>query len=109
MALAAAGTGAWQGFQEAVAGWFGRGDEERERVELERLDRCAAAIEAVRTGDAGAGDANPRGTPPCHSVTRTAWTVVNASRGAAVRGGSSSRGECPRPGSNATFAPGTTR
>ncbi|MEV6734098.1 hypothetical protein [Streptomyces sp. NPDC051364] len=47
----AAGTSAWQGFQEAVARWFGRGDEERERVELERLDRCAAALEGARGGE----------------------------------------------------------
>ncbi|MFG2989520.1 hypothetical protein ACGFZK_09575 [Streptomyces sp. NPDC048257] len=47
----AAGTSAWHGLQEAVAGWFGRGDEARERVELERLDRCAAALEGARDED----------------------------------------------------------
>ncbi|MCX4776104.1 hypothetical protein [Streptomyces sp. NBC_01264] len=47
----AAGTSAWEGLQHAVAGWFGRGDGERERVELERLDRCAAELEDARPGD----------------------------------------------------------
>ncbi|MFI6802885.1 hypothetical protein [Streptosporangium canum] len=47
----AAGTSAWQGFQQAVAHWFGRGDEERERVELERLDHCATALEGAQDGD----------------------------------------------------------
>ncbi|MFF8378409.1 hypothetical protein ACF07V_20040 [Streptomyces sp. NPDC015661] len=42
----AAGTDAWGGFRTAVARWFGRGRPERERVEIERLDRSAAALEA---------------------------------------------------------------
>ncbi|URN11858.1 hypothetical protein LUW77_08685 [Streptomyces radiopugnans] len=37
----AAGTEAWTAVREAVARWFGRGDERRERAELERLDRAA--------------------------------------------------------------------
>ncbi|MFP8884992.1 hypothetical protein [Streptomyces mangrovi] len=41
----AAGTEAWTAVREAVAGWFGRGDERRERAELERLDRTAAELE----------------------------------------------------------------
>ncbi|QLE72556.1 hypothetical protein FGW37_13955 [Streptomyces rectiverticillatus] len=43
----AAGTDAWTGLRERVAQWFGRGDETRERVELERLDRTAAALETA--------------------------------------------------------------
>ncbi|CAM5413868.1 hypothetical protein SVIOM342S_06751 [Streptomyces violaceorubidus] len=48
----AAGTSTWQGFQQAVARWFGRGDDERVRTELDRLDRSANAL--VGTGDAEA-------------------------------------------------------
>ncbi|MFB7978516.1 hypothetical protein ACWF95_31760 [Streptomyces vinaceus] len=44
----AAGTSAWQGLQQSVAQWFARGDGDRERVELERLDRSAAALEAAQ-------------------------------------------------------------
>lgn len=43
----AAGTDAWQGLRQAVARWFGRGDEERERALLERLDRSADALTAA--------------------------------------------------------------
>jgi hypothetical protein len=43
----AAGTDAWQGLRSRLAKWFGRGDAERERVELERLDRSAAELEAA--------------------------------------------------------------
>ncbi len=46
----AAGTSAWQSLQQAVAQWFGRGDGERERVELERLDRCATALAGAQDG-----------------------------------------------------------
>ncbi|MGW1160995.1 hypothetical protein ACWD48_22795 [Streptomyces sp. NPDC002519] len=46
----AAGTSTWTGFQHAVARWFGHGDEERERVELERLDRSADALMAAAGG-----------------------------------------------------------
>ncbi|MEV3994049.1 hypothetical protein AB0J57_34745 [Streptomyces sp. NPDC049837] len=61
----AAGTSAWQGLQQSVAQWFARGDGERERVELERLDRSAAALEtaqddervSVRSGQQGAWQA----------------------------------------------------
>ncbi|MGC0334191.1 hypothetical protein RKD23_007181 [Streptomyces sp. SAI-170] len=48
----AAGTNAWEGFRQAVARWFGRGDDDRERVELERLDRSAAELTAVSEGGA---------------------------------------------------------
>ncbi|MGY1453790.1 hypothetical protein [Streptomyces sp. SS8] len=41
----AAGTEAWTAVRDAVARWFGRGDERRERAELERLDRTAAELE----------------------------------------------------------------
>ncbi|KOV99199.1 hypothetical protein HCJ76_31360 [Streptomyces sp. MC1] len=43
----AAGTDAWTGLRQAVARWFGRGDVQRERVELERLDRTAGELEAA--------------------------------------------------------------
>ncbi|MFD7835498.1 hypothetical protein [Streptomyces sp. NPDC059761] len=43
----AAGTSAWQGFQQAVARWFAAGDEEREHVTLERLDSSANALAAI--------------------------------------------------------------
>ncbi|MEE1939884.1 hypothetical protein V1L54_10775 [Streptomyces sp. TRM 70361] len=43
----AAGTDAWTGLRAAVARWFGRGDGQRERAELERLDRTAAELEAA--------------------------------------------------------------
>ncbi|MEU6821561.1 hypothetical protein ABZ921_13090 [Streptomyces atriruber] len=47
----AAGTSAWQGFQQAVARWFGQGDDERVRAELDRLDRSANALAAAGDGD----------------------------------------------------------
>ncbi|MEU7584349.1 hypothetical protein AB0B50_42980 [Streptomyces sp. NPDC041068] len=40
----AAGTDAWAGVRRAVAHWFGRGDEGRERAELARLDRTEAHL-----------------------------------------------------------------
>lgn len=43
----AAGTGVWTGVRQAVARWFGRGDGQRERAELERLDRTAAELETA--------------------------------------------------------------
>ncbi len=42
----AATTDAWTGLRERVARWFGRGDGELERVQLERLDRSAAELVA---------------------------------------------------------------
>lgn len=52
--IQAAGTTAWQEFQQSLARWFGRGDEERERTVLERLDHDADALAAVgETGDVG--------------------------------------------------------
>ncbi|MFF9898438.1 hypothetical protein [Streptomyces longispororuber] len=47
----AAGTDAWAGLRQAVAGWFGRGDAERERVELERLDQTAASVHNAEPGE----------------------------------------------------------
>jgi hypothetical protein len=41
----AAGTDAWHGVRRRVAELFGRGDEELEQAELERLDRTARALE----------------------------------------------------------------
>jgi len=47
----AAGTDAWAGLRERIARLFGRGDGERERSELARLDRSAA--ELAQPDDAG--------------------------------------------------------
>ncbi|MFF0629980.1 hypothetical protein [Streptomyces sp. NPDC004296] len=41
----AAGTDMWTGLRQAVARWFGRGDAQRERAELERLDQAASELE----------------------------------------------------------------
>ncbi|MFG2864248.1 hypothetical protein [Streptomyces sioyaensis] len=41
----AAGTDMWTGLRQAMGRWFGRGDEQRERVELERLDQAARELE----------------------------------------------------------------
>ncbi|WP_324606891.1 hypothetical protein [Streptomyces katrae] len=46
----AAGTDAWAGLRQALAGWFGRGDQQRERAELERLDRTAGELDAAAAG-----------------------------------------------------------
>ncbi|RSN18743.1 hypothetical protein DMH25_00335 [Streptomyces sp. WAC 01325] len=43
----AAGTDAWETLRQRVARLLGRGNPEREQVELERLDRTAAALEAA--------------------------------------------------------------
>ncbi|MFE4540044.1 hypothetical protein ACFRKB_34075 [Streptomyces scopuliridis] len=43
----AAGTSSWQGLQQAVARWFGGGQEDRERVTLERLELSAATLAAA--------------------------------------------------------------
>ncbi|MGF0177198.1 hypothetical protein ACQF36_44130 [Streptomyces sp. Marseille-Q5077] len=48
----AAGTSAWEGFRQTAARWFGRGNDERERAELERLDRSAAELSAVGDSEA---------------------------------------------------------
>ncbi|MGW5284445.1 hypothetical protein ACWERI_34165 [Streptomyces collinus] len=48
----AAGTDAWEGLRSRLAQWFGRGDAARERAELERLERSAAALEAADAGTA---------------------------------------------------------
>ncbi len=47
----AAGKDAWTGFRSRVAKWFARGDAERERVALERLDRTVTALEAAHPGE----------------------------------------------------------
>jgi predicted nucleic acid-binding protein len=57
----AAGTDAWAGLRHALARWFGRGDEQVQRAELERLDRTAAELAAAREdGEAGAEEARAR-------------------------------------------------
>ncbi|MCC5480491.1 hypothetical protein [Streptomyces barringtoniae] len=43
----AAGSDAWEGLRNQLARWFGRGDAERERGELERLERSAAGLAAA--------------------------------------------------------------
>ena len=48
----AAGTDAWAGLRQGVALWSGRGDERRERAELERLDRTAGELEAAEPTEA---------------------------------------------------------
>ncbi|MFD5144576.1 hypothetical protein [Streptomyces sp. NPDC058401] len=48
----AAGTQAWESFRVRVARLLGRGDGERERAELERLDRTAGALEAQPSAEA---------------------------------------------------------
>ncbi|MFC7866446.1 hypothetical protein ACFU5B_21815 [Streptomyces murinus] len=48
----AAGTDAWTGLRTAVAHWFGRGDAQRERAELERLDQTAGELQSAETAQA---------------------------------------------------------
>ncbi|WSJ72330.1 hypothetical protein OG294_39685 (plasmid) [Kitasatospora sp. NBC_01302] len=48
----AAGTQAWEGLRARVARLLGRGDGERELVELERLDRTAGALQATESSQA---------------------------------------------------------
>ncbi|MER5502820.1 hypothetical protein ABT096_37345 [Streptomyces sp. NPDC002561] len=43
----AAGTDMWTGLRKSVASWFGRGDEQRERAELERLDQAANELDTA--------------------------------------------------------------
>ncbi|MGW6732966.1 hypothetical protein [Streptomyces sp. NPDC055013] len=43
----AAGTDAWSGLRQRVAQLLGRGDADREQVELDRLEQTAAALEAA--------------------------------------------------------------
>lgn len=47
----AAGSSLWQGLQQEVARWFGRGQESRERAVLERLGQSAAALDAAGDED----------------------------------------------------------
>ncbi|MER6038317.1 hypothetical protein ABT133_31145 [Streptomyces sp. NPDC001835] len=46
-----AGTDAWPELRLAVARWFGRGDEQRERAVLESLDRTAAVLETAEPAE----------------------------------------------------------
>ncbi|WP_369168386.1 hypothetical protein AB5J49_11080 [Streptomyces sp. R28] len=48
----AAGTDMWTGLRQAVARWFGRGDGQRERAELERLDRTAGELQSAEADQA---------------------------------------------------------
>ncbi|MER5760312.1 hypothetical protein [Streptomyces sp. NPDC002082] len=43
----AAGTDAWDEFRQTLARWFGRGDAQRERTELDRLDRTVAVLQTT--------------------------------------------------------------
>ncbi|MEU9369609.1 hypothetical protein AB0D71_34030 [Streptomyces avermitilis] len=45
----AAGTEAWTGLRSALARWFGRGNAQRERVTLERLDHSAIQLASAGT------------------------------------------------------------
>lgn len=57
----AATTDAWTGFRQRMAQWFGRGDQQRENAELERLDRTAGELEsATSSGPAEAERAHVR-------------------------------------------------
>ncbi|WP_327270812.1 hypothetical protein OG233_30905 (plasmid) [Streptomyces sp. NBC_01218] len=47
----AAGTDAWNGIRGGFARLFGRGEEGRERAELERLDQTHAVLAAAREGE----------------------------------------------------------
>ncbi|WP_340562051.1 hypothetical protein [Streptomyces sp. GSL17-111] len=47
----AAGTDMWTGLRQALARWFGRGDEQRQRGELERLDRSAEELRTAQAAD----------------------------------------------------------
>ncbi|GHB60630.1 hypothetical protein GCM10010306_062780 [Streptomyces umbrinus] len=49
--VAAAGTDAWSGLRQAVARWFGRGDADRERAELERLDQTATTLQTTEPAE----------------------------------------------------------
>ncbi|WP_329345020.1 hypothetical protein OG252_51625 [Streptomyces sp. NBC_01352] len=48
----AAGTDAWAELRQRVARLLGRGSPERERAELERVDRTAAALDAAGENEA---------------------------------------------------------
>ncbi|WP_327257175.1 hypothetical protein [Streptomyces sp. NBC_01244] len=48
----AASTDAWTSFRQRIARILGRGDTQRERAELERLDRTAAALGEAPEGEA---------------------------------------------------------
>jgi hypothetical protein len=48
----AAGTDAWEGFRRQVAQFFARGDRQRERAELERLDQTATTLQGIGPGEA---------------------------------------------------------
>ncbi|MGZ2361732.1 hypothetical protein LRE75_34510 [Streptomyces sp. 372A] len=47
----AAGTDAWTGVRQQVAGWFSRGNPQREHAELERLDQTAGELEAAEPSE----------------------------------------------------------
>ncbi|MFD6275019.1 hypothetical protein ACFWFI_05515 [Streptomyces sp. NPDC060209] len=47
----AAGTDAWTGVRQQVAGWFGLGNPQREHAELEHLDQTAGELEAARPAE----------------------------------------------------------
>ncbi|KIF02950.1 hypothetical protein PL81_26955 [Streptomyces sp. RSD-27] len=49
--VTAAGTEAWIGFRRQVAKIFGRGDEQREQAELERLDQTATALDVLEPAE----------------------------------------------------------
>lgn len=50
--VTAAGHDAWAGLRQAVARWFGRGDVQRECVELERREQTRAVLQAAEPAEA---------------------------------------------------------
>ncbi|TWV34715.1 hypothetical protein FRZ03_27955 [Streptomyces misionensis] len=50
--VTAAGTDAWTGLRGAVARWFGQGDVQRERAELERLEQTAVVLRDAEPAEA---------------------------------------------------------
>lgn len=53
----AAGTDAWAGLRAWVSRWVGRGNEQREQTELERLEAAATALAAATDPQAAAAEA----------------------------------------------------
>jgi hypothetical protein len=47
----AAGTDAWEGLRQQVARFLAKEDHQRERLELERLDQTAVALEGIDAGE----------------------------------------------------------
>ena len=70
----AAGKDGWDGFRQAIARWFGRGDAKRQRAALERLNRTASDL----------GAAGPAGLEQARKDQVGFWQV--RSRSGCIRG-----------------------